>query len=67
MTAKVVRDWLAQIGMTLYVIKSVRREGTIKDVFVGTTPFVIAMIFMTGLLIAFPEELVLWLPSLFFE
>jgi C4-dicarboxylate transporter, DctM subunit len=55
------------IGMTLYVIQSVRREGTIKDVFVGTTPFVIAMIIMTGLLIAFPDELVLWLPSLFFE
>jgi C4-dicarboxylate transporter, DctM subunit len=55
------------IGMTLYVIQSVRREGTIKDVFVGTTPFVIAMIVMTGLLIAFPDELVLWLPSLFFE
>jgi C4-dicarboxylate transporter, DctM subunit len=55
------------IGMTLYVIQSVRREGTIQEVFAGTTPFVVAMIAMTALLIAFPDELVLWLPALFFD
>jgi len=55
------------VGMTLYVIQSVRREGTIAEVFQGTTPFVLAMIAMTGLLIAFPDELVLWLPGRLFE
>ena len=31
------------VGMTLYVIQAVRREGNIKDVFAGTIPFVAAM------------------------
>jgi C4-dicarboxylate transporter DctM subunit len=54
------------VGMTLYVIQGVRREGTIKEVFDGTLPFFIAMLVMTGLLIHFPE-LALWLPRISFE
>jgi tripartite ATP-independent transporter DctM subunit len=42
------------VGMTLYVIQAVRKEGTIAQVFAGTVPFFIAMVVMTGLLIAFP-------------
>jgi len=42
------------VGMTLYVIQAVRKEGTIAQVFAGTVPFFIAMIVMTALLIAFP-------------
>jgi C4-dicarboxylate transporter, DctM subunit len=42
------------VGMTLYVIQAVRKEGTIAQVFAGTTPFFIAMVVMTALLIAFP-------------
>jgi len=42
------------VGMTLYVIQAVRKEGTIAQVFAGTVPFFIAMIVMTVLLIAFP-------------
>ena len=53
------------VGMTLYVIQAVRREGTIADVFMGTIPFFSAMIVMTGLMIAFPE-MALWLPRLLF-
>jgi tripartite ATP-independent transporter DctM subunit len=49
------------VGMTLYVIQAVRREGTIAEVFQGTVPFFIAMVVMTALLIAFPE-MALWLP-----
>jgi C4-dicarboxylate transporter DctM subunit len=54
------------VGMTLYVIQGVRREGTIKEVFDGTLPFFIAMLVMTGLLIHFPE-LALWLPRISFD
>lgn len=42
------------VGMTLYVIQAVRREGNIHDVFAGTIPFVGAMLAMTALLIHFP-------------
>ena len=51
------------VGMTLYVIQAVRREGTIAEVFAGTTPFFVAMVVMVGLLIAFPQ-MALWLPHL---
>lgn len=53
------------VGMTLYVIQAVRREGTIAEVFQGTVPFFIAMVVMTTLLIAFPE-MALWLPRISF-
>jgi C4-dicarboxylate transporter, DctM subunit len=42
------------VGMTLYVIQAVRREGNIRDVFAGTLPFVAAMVLMTAILIHFP-------------
>ena len=51
------------VGMTLYVIQAVRREGTIAEVFQGTIPFFLAMVVMTGLMIAFPG-MALWLPRL---
>ncbi|MCA3416593.1 MAG: TRAP transporter large permease [Roseomonas sp.] len=53
------------VGMTLYVIQAVRREGTIAEVFQGTIPFFIAMVVMTALLIGFPE-MALWLPRISF-
>ena len=53
------------VGMTLYVIQAVRREGTIAEVFQGTVPFFIAMVVMTVLLIAVPE-MALWLPRISF-
>lgn len=55
------------VGMTLYVIQAVRKEGAISQVFEGTLPFVITILVMTGLMIAFPKELVLWLPQLLFK
>jgi C4-dicarboxylate transporter DctM subunit len=53
------------VGMTLYVIQGVRREGTIAEVFEGTIPFFLTMIVMTAILIHFPE-IALWLPRLSF-
>ena len=51
------------VGMALYVIQAVRKEGTIAQVSAGTIPFFIAMVVMTGLLIAFPQ-MALCLPRL---
>jgi C4-dicarboxylate transporter DctM subunit len=51
------------IGMTLYVIQSVRGEGTIREVFQGTYPFVAAMVLMTAILIHFPQ-IATYLPNL---
>lgn len=53
------------VGMTLYVIQAVRREGTIAQVFAGTIPFFAAMVVMVGLMIAFPQ-MALWLPRLLY-
>lgn len=53
------------VGMTLYVIQAVRREGNIKDVFAGTIPFVAAMILMTAILIHFPA-IATWIPQALF-
>ncbi len=53
------------VGMTLYVIQAVRREGSINDVFRGTLPFFASMIVMAIWMILWPE-MVLWLPRLSF-
>ena len=53
------------VGMTLYVIQAVRREGNIKDVFAGTIPFVAAMVLMTAILIHAPA-IATWIPRLMF-
>jgi TRAP-type C4-dicarboxylate transport system permease large subunit len=47
------------VGMTLYVIQAVRREGSIGEVFQGTLPFFLTMILMTAILIHFPQ-IALW-------
>lgn len=54
------------VGMTLYVIQAVRREGSISDVFQGTLPFFAAMVVMTGLLIHFPQ-IALWFANLAYK
>jgi C4-dicarboxylate transporter, DctM subunit len=43
------------IGVNLYVVQSIRPSGDIIDVIAGVFPFIIAMLAMVGLLIAFPE------------
>jgi len=50
------------VGLNLYVVQSARRSGSLTDVMVGAVPFVIVMLIMAGLLIAFPQ-IALWLPS----
>lgn len=51
------------VGLNLYVVQSLRKQGPLDDVIVGAAPFVLAMLAMIGLLVAFPG-IALWLPSL---
>ena len=53
------------IGINLYVVQGVRERGDLLDVMVGAAPFVVTMIAMIGLLLAFPD-IALWLPSLIY-
>lgn len=50
------------VGVNLFIVQGVRDRGALNDVIVGAAPFVLAMIGMIGLLIAFPE-IALWLPK----
>ncbi len=51
------------VGLNLYVVQAVRRGGAFSDLCIGALPFVVMMIVMIGILIAFPQ-LALWLPAL---
>jgi len=52
------------VGINLYVVQAIRRQGSIQDVMAGALPFVISMFVLIGLLIAFPD-IVMWLPDTF--
>lgn len=43
------------VGLNLYVIQGVRQEGSINEVIVGASPFVIAMLLLIVLLTVFPQ------------
>lgn len=43
------------VGLNLYVVQGIRREGTISDVIIGSVPFVFMMLIMIAILIRFPE------------
>ncbi|MEL6127891.1 MAG: TRAP transporter large permease subunit, partial [Pseudomonadota bacterium] len=53
------------IGINLYVVQGVRERGEIVDVMIGAAPFVVTMVGMIGLLLAFPQ-IALWLPEQFY-
>jgi TRAP-type C4-dicarboxylate transport system permease large subunit len=50
------------VGINLFVVQSVRRGGSLTDVIVGSAPFMLTLLLMTGLLIAF-LQIALWLPQ----
>lgn len=54
------------VGVNLYIVHGIRREGSLNQVIVGATPFVLAMIALIAILIAYPD-LALWLPGLWKE
>jgi C4-dicarboxylate transporter, DctM subunit len=54
------------IGVNLYVVQGIRaRGGKFNDVAIGAVPFMIAMLVMIGILIAFPS-VATYLPNQFF-
>ncbi|NDK35025.1 TRAP transporter large permease [Rhodovulum sulfidophilum] len=53
------------IGMLCYVVHGVRGRGELTDVFIGVTPFILALMAMIALMLATPQ-LALWLPNLLF-
>ncbi|BDA85137.1 membrane protein [Aureimonas sp. SA4125] len=50
------------LGMNLFIVQGVRGRGSIVDVMRGAMPFVVIMLAMVALLVAFPS-LALWLPG----
>ena len=50
------------IGMNLFVVQAVRGKGPFRDVALGSVPFVVMMVILILILMAFPE-LALWLPA----
>jgi TRAP-type C4-dicarboxylate transport system permease large subunit len=53
------------VGMNLYVVQGIRKEGLITEVIQGTLPFLFMMVLLVVLLIAFPD-IALWLPKVSF-
>jgi TRAP-type C4-dicarboxylate transport system permease large subunit len=54
------------VGMNLYVVQGIRKEGLITEVIVGTLPFLFMMLLLVLLLYLFPD-LALWLPRVSFD
>jgi C4-dicarboxylate transporter DctM subunit len=52
------------VGVNLYIVHGVRGGGNLGEVIVGASPFVIAMVVLIALLIAFPQ-IALFLPTAF--
>jgi C4-dicarboxylate transporter DctM subunit len=49
------------VGINLFVIQGVAKGGTMRDIALGATPYVVMMILFVGILFLFPD-LALWLP-----
>jgi C4-dicarboxylate transporter, DctM subunit len=52
------------VGLNLFVVNNLRRQGSLNDVIIGALPFVAALFLLLALLAVFPG-LALWLPSVF--
>lgn len=50
------------VGLNLYVVQGARNSGNIAEVMLGAVPYVVAMLIMVAVLIAFPS-IALFLPS----
>lgn len=53
------------VGMNLYVVQGIRKEGSISDVIIGVLPFLFMMLLLVALLWAWPD-IALWLPRMSF-
>jgi tripartite ATP-independent transporter DctM subunit len=43
------------VGLNLYVVQGVRRKGSISEVMIGSSPFVIMIAIMIAIMVAFPN------------
>jgi tripartite ATP-independent transporter DctM subunit len=50
------------VGLNLFVIQGLTPGATARDMVVGTTPYVVLLVFLVALLFVFPD-LALWLPK----
>jgi TRAP-type C4-dicarboxylate transport system permease large subunit len=53
------------MGMNLYVVQGVRGGGPIRDVVIGTLPFLAVRIVFVAAIIFWPQ-IILWFPNLMF-
>lgn len=53
------------VGMNLYVVQGIRRQGAVSDLFIGVLPFVLVIALFVAIITAFPA-IVTWLPDLMF-
>lgn len=53
------------VGMNLYVVQGVRGRGSLRDVYIGITPFVITMLLMVAVIIMMPS-IVMFIPELLY-
>jgi tripartite ATP-independent transporter DctM subunit len=51
------------VGLNLFVVQGLRRDGSMTDVIVGASPFVVAL-FAMMLILALEPEIALWLPRI---
>lgn len=51
------------VGTNLYILMSLDKRATLGEVFKSCVPFLVMMVLMVALLVAFPQ-IALWLPSL---
>ena len=50
------------VGMNLFVVQGIRDRGHLNDVIIGSSPFIVALLVMIMLIIAFPG-IAMWLPN----
>lgn len=53
------------VGINVYVVQGVAKDIKLETIFLGSLPFLAALIFGTGMMIAWPQ-LILWLPKLMY-
>jgi C4-dicarboxylate transporter, DctM subunit len=51
------------IGMNLFVVQGIRERGHLNDVMIGAAPFLVSLMVMIAIIVAFPG-VVMWLPNL---
>jgi tripartite ATP-independent transporter DctM subunit len=52
------------VGMNLFVVQGIRERGQLRDVIVGTAPFIVTLALMIVLIVAYPG-IAMWLPNQF--